>query len=95
MSSFAADWLALREPYDAGARNPAILAAVAASVERCHLITVVDLASGLGSMLRALAPRLARPQKWRLIDKNSELLAFAHRMMTPSAVLAVELWTGS
>ena len=91
MSSFGADWLVLREPYDARARNPAVLAAVAASVERDDLITVVDLASGLGSMLRALAPRLAGFQKWRLVDKNSELLAFARRMMTPSAALAVEL----
>ncbi len=91
MSRFSADWLALREPYDARARNPAVLAAVSASLERCSLIRVVDLASGLGSMLRALAPRLASPQVWRLVDNNSELLACARRMMMPSAGLTVEL----
>jgi hypothetical protein len=91
MSSFSADWLVLREPYDARARNPAVLAAVSASVEKCSLIRVVDLASGLGSMLRALAPRLPSPQVWRFVDNNSELLGFARRMMMPSAGLVVEL----
>jgi hypothetical protein len=90
MSCFSADWLGLRERYDERARNPAVLAAASASVEKKSLIRVVDLASGLGSMLRALAPRLASPQMWRLVDKNPELLAFAGQMMTPSAALAVE-----
>ena len=91
MSSFSADWLALREPYDARARNPAVLAAVSASVERCSPIRVVDLASGLGAMVRALAPRLSSPQMWRLVDNDSELLGFVRRMITPSAALTVDL----
>jgi Methyltransferase domain len=91
MSSFSADWLVLRESYDARARNPAVLAAVSASVERYSPIRVVDMASGLGSMLRALAPRLSSPQEWRLVDNNSELLGFARRMIAPSARLTVEL----
>lgn len=91
MSSFSADWLALREPYDARARNPAVLAAVSASVERCSPIRVVDLASGLGAMVRALAPRLSSPQMWCLVDNDSELLGFVRRMITPSAALTVDL----
>jgi hypothetical protein len=91
MGSFSADWLVLRESYDARARNPAVLAAVSSAVEGCSPIRVVDLAAGLGSMLRALAPRLAPPQEWRLVDSNSELLGFARRMIAPSADLAVEL----
>jgi hypothetical protein len=91
MSDFSADWLALREPYDARARNPAVLAAVCGLVERCSPIRVVDLASGLGAMQRALAPRLSSPQMWRLVDNNSELLGFVRRMITPSAALSVDL----
>jgi hypothetical protein len=91
MSVFSADWLALREPYDARARNPAVLATVCGSVERCSPIKVVDLASGLGAMQRALAPRLSSPQVWRLVDNNSELLGFVRRMITPSAALTVDL----
>jgi hypothetical protein len=91
MSVFSADWLALREPHDARARNPAVLATVCGSVERCSPIRVVDLASGLGAMQRALAPRLSSPQVWRLVDNNSELLGFVRRMITPSAALTVDL----
>jgi hypothetical protein len=91
MSGFSADWLALREPYDARARNPAVLAAVSASVERCSPIRVVDLASGLGAMVRALAPRLSSPQMWCLVDNDSELLGFVRRMIAPSAAFTVDL----
>jgi hypothetical protein len=91
MTSFSAEWLALREPYDARARNPAVFDALTASVEQCPFIRVVDLASGLGSMVRALAPRFSAPQMWRLVDNDRDLLAFARRMTTPSAALSIEL----
>ena len=89
MNSFSADWLALREPYDARARNPAVLGAAAALVADYPLIRVVDLACGIGSMLRALAPRLAGCQMWRLIDNDRDLLAFARAMTTISSALTV------
>ena len=55
MSGFSADWLALREPYDARARNPAVLDAVIAALKGYPSIRIVDLACGTGSTLRALS----------------------------------------
>jgi SAM-dependent methyltransferase len=79
--SFAADWLALREPADHRARADALLAPL---VEwrraRGHASTplrVVDLGSGTGSNLRYLAPRLPGPQEWTLVDQDAALLARA------------------
>lgn len=77
MTGFSADWLALREPFDARARNPAVLDAVIAAFKDYSSIRIVDLACGTGSTLRALAPRLAATQNWRLIDNDLGLLARA------------------
>ncbi len=77
MSGFSADWLALREPYDLRARNPAVLDAVAASLEPLSSVRIVDLACGTGSTLRALSPRLPARQNWRLVDNDLSLLARA------------------
>ena len=86
MSGFSADWLALREPYDARARSPAVLAAVVASLKGCPSVRIVDLACGTGSTLRALAPGLATPQNWRLADNDLSLLARATAMPRPAGV---------
>jgi hypothetical protein len=91
MGSFSSDWLALRESYDARARNPAVRAAVAASVKTCPLVRVVDIGAGIGSMLRALAPHLTAPQMWRLVDNNLDLLALASAMTPPAERLAVDV----
>jgi len=89
MTSFSAEWLALREPYDARARNPSILDAVVASAEGCLAMRIVDLAAGIGATLRALAPRLSARQVWRLVDNNPELLTHA-RKLTRSGSCAIE-----
>lgn len=75
MSGFSAEWLALREPYDARARNPAVREAVAAAFRNRTAVAVVDLACGAGASLRALGPHLPRPQSWRLVDNDLGLLA--------------------
>lgn len=77
MSGFAADWLALREPYDGRARNPDVLAAVRAAFADLPSISVVDLACGTGSTLRALHRHLPARQTWRLADNNLSLLGRA------------------
>jgi hypothetical protein len=87
MSGFAAEWLALREPYDREARDPAILDAVVASLAGHPLITIADLACGTGSTLRALSPRLKGQQNWRLVDNDLGLLARASAGASPGVSL--------
>jgi SAM-dependent methyltransferase len=86
MTTFSADWLALREPYDIRARNPAVLNAVVASLERNTPVRIVDLACGTGSTLRALAPRFPAGQTWWLADNDPSLLARASAMARPAGV---------
>jgi spermidine synthase len=77
VSRFALDWLALREPVDHAARNRVILAQVAAAFSDRDSVRVVDLGSGAGSTLRALAPHLPPGQSWTLVDNDADLLAAA------------------
>jgi len=91
--SFAADWLALREPYDLAARNGDVLAAVAAAFADRAAPTVVDLACGTGSTLRALGSHLPAHQIWRLVDNDLGLLARAAQSAAPAgaSVIAVPI----
>jgi hypothetical protein len=84
MSAFSLEWLALREPYDARARNPSVLDAVASSFAGELSIAVVDLACGTGATLRAISSRLPPRQNWRLVDNDLSLLARAAGL-TPAA----------
>ena len=86
MSGFSAAWLALREPYDARARNADVFSAVAALFKHRDLMQIVDLACGTGSAVRALGPRLAARQNWRLADNDPGLLADVANMSTPTDV---------
>jgi len=86
MTGFSADWLALREPHDVRARNPAVLNAVVASLAGNTAIRIVDLACGTGSTLRALAPHLPAQQNWRLADNDLSLLARASATARPAGV---------
>jgi len=73
--SFDADWLELREPPDARARDLALaLALVEALPARPRLL---DLGAGTGSLFRWLAPILNRPQAWTLVDADVTLIEFA------------------
>jgi len=91
MSGFSADWLTLREPYDLRARNPAVIDAVAASLEPLSSVQVVDLACGTGSTLRALSPFLPARQNWRLIDNDLGLLARAAATPRAKQVMATTI----
>jgi SAM-dependent methyltransferase len=89
------DWLRLREPADAQARDGAassvlspLLARLRGGPERG--LRIVDLGSGTGANLRWLAPRLPRPdrQHWTLIDHDERLLARGFGMVPSTAVRA-------
>lgn len=79
MSGFSADWLRQREPFDTAAR--------AVAAERLQLARwlaalkpgqtpwrVIDLGCGTGANFRALAPMLAGPQQWHVVDHDTALL---------------------
>jgi SAM-dependent methyltransferase len=79
-ATFSADWLQLREPFDAVARETAAgglqwvsrLASLRAGVTRP--LRVIDLACGTGANLRWLAPRLGGAQQWLVVDHDADLL---------------------
>lgn len=75
MSGFSADWLALREPLDEQARSPALARLLRRRLSSAPRRRIADLATGTGSNLRWLAPRLGGSQEWLLLDHDPELLA--------------------
>ena len=85
MTGFSADWLSLREPYDARARNAKVLDAVSAALAALPALSIVDLACGTGSTLRALAPHLPARQSWKLVDNDLGLLLRAAQTSHPRA----------
>ena len=91
MTRFALSWLSLREPADHAARNRVIMAQVAAAFSDRAAVRVLDLGSGSGSTLRALAPHLPAGQSWTLIDNDPDLLAAAAADVREIAVTTVQL----
>ncbi|NRF65372.1 SAM-dependent methyltransferase [Aquincola sp. S2] len=77
MTGFSADWLQLREPFDAAARAAAAEVVAFATTREPGAAPwrIVDLACGSGANLRALAPQLGLKQQWRLVDHDPALLA--------------------
>ena len=79
--SFSPDWLALREPADAAARDRGLAAELARwSAARAQTLgrpaRIWDLGCGSGATFRALAP-LAPDLDWTLIDQDEALLDLA------------------
>ena len=79
-ATFSADWLQMREPFDAVARDTAArelqlvkrLTSLAANT--AQPLRVIDLACGTGANLRWLAPRLGGEQHWLVVDHDADLL---------------------
>lgn len=94
----SSEWLALREPEDADTRSRE-LALTAAALLPNGPIVVHDLGSGIGSMMRWLAPRLPGPQTWILHDWNADLIERAidgaHPPDRDNAAISVYSRTGN
>lgn len=73
---FAADWLALRAPADAAARDPLLLAAAAAHLAEVPEPLAVDLGAGSGATVAAFGTDVPGLH-WRLVDHDPALLALA------------------
>jgi hypothetical protein len=103
-AEFTADWLALREPADAEARNRSLVAML---LERVRAPLVVhDLGSGTGANRRWLDPALPKPQQWVLHEQDPDLVARAEHsdadvrvgdfmMLRPEDLLGASLVTAS
>lgn len=77
--SFAVAWLDLRAPADAAARNVDLLARAAAYLGGVAAPVAVDLGSGTGATVRAFGSLAPAGTRWRLVDKDPELLDEAVR----------------
>jgi hypothetical protein len=80
---FSPDWLSARERYDAASRNTTVLEAVVAALAGLGSVRIVDLGCGIGSTMRAVAPRIDASQHWELVDNDLGLLARADRTGLP------------
>jgi len=77
VSGFSAEWLGLREPFDAAARAPSLVADLTTHLERSSdraPLEILDLGAGAGSNFRHLAPLIGGLQRWRLADNDPKLL---------------------
>lgn len=79
------DWLALREPADAAARDPELAALAAEGLGDERPLVIRDLGCGSGSLGRWLAPRLPGPQRWVLHDRDAALLVRAEAGLPTTA----------
>ncbi len=93
MCSFSADWLALREPVDAAARNRELTTRLCDWRRKQGALSVLDLGSGTGANCRFLAPLLGGDQHWRLVDQDPALLAAIDPIQDRSGLLRRETTT--
>ncbi|MEM9043321.1 MAG: class I SAM-dependent methyltransferase [Pseudomonadota bacterium] len=73
--SFSSDWLTLRRPADAVARNSKVAGALAAHFQGRPEVRVIDLGAGTGSNRLLTAPHLPPAQSWVHVDSDETLLA--------------------
>ena len=86
---FDAGWLALREPVDHRSRSRRLIEELVLQRDLRGSWRILDLASGTGSNLRFLAPRIPAPQEWTLLDRDPELVGRAGSVWPPVLVRSV------
>jgi len=91
MGEFSPEWLALREPADHHARSTRLTREIANRVMDEAAVRVLDLACGTGSNLRYLTRYLPPIQHWRVVDRDSALLARLRKPMSWGIVASVHL----
>lgn len=80
---FSADWLSLREPADAIARDHKLLRQAVSLAGPDPVI--MDMGCGTGSTVRALSRHVSLDTEWRLVDNNHKLLDQALCASGPAA----------
>ena len=88
-AAFDAGWLALREPVDHRSRSGRLVEDLVHRRDLGGTWRILDLASGTGSNLRFLAPRIPTPQEWTLLDRDPELVGRAGAARSPVRVRSV------
>jgi SAM-dependent methyltransferase len=81
--SFSPDWLGLREPFDAAARNPELAVRLAQALPARPRI--LDLGAGTGSLLRWLGHFIGRAQAWTLVDADPRMATEAFGALADAA----------
>jgi len=81
--SFDGDWLDLREPFDAAARDPGLAAQLSQLLPARPRI--LDLGAGTGSLLRWLGHFIGRAQAWTLVDADVALIERAFETIADRA----------
>jgi SAM-dependent methyltransferase len=84
--SFDGDWLDLREPFDAAARDPGLAALLSQALPARPRI--LDLGAGTGSLLRWMGHFIGRAQAWTLVDADVELIERAFETIADRAEAA-------
>ncbi|UPY35364.1 class I SAM-dependent methyltransferase [Sediminicoccus sp. KRV36] len=85
VESFDGDWLALREPFDAMARNQDIARALMEHLDQKGRPRFLDLGAGTGSLTRWLGHFVGRAHAWVLADADAELMSRAFDTLMDSA----------
>jgi hypothetical protein len=82
VSSFSADWLALREPVDEVSRTAAMIQKLVEVLPAQDPLDILDVGCGTGANVRYLMDRLPSSQRWLLVDNDEALLEKVPGLMT-------------